>query len=158
MSLTDVEFVDLVQAADDIIKLQASVKQRMSDAFFGMAIARKGGCIVTPYNCREDFDANVTVSEGGSSGYFEVFESKPELNPLLLISGLPPPSLKNSQKHFNNILRDVVDIANLVNKIQRLNVRISGGGLEESVGAISLTDVEKQDEENRRLKTEGKAH
>jgi hypothetical protein len=172
-ALADSQFVELVQTADAILKIQETIKTKMSDGFFGMAIARKGGCIVTPYNCREDFSAGVTVTASEATGAYEIWEEKPDMDPLLLISGLPPPSLKKSQKHFSAVVREVIDLANLVSKIQRMGESRAeagtgtgaeagagtgaeagagtgaeagtetGAGLEAAVGGLSVSEEEK---------------
>jgi len=138
--LSDDEFMTVLEECTAMEKLQEEMKKKMSDGIFGMAIARKGGCTVTPDHCREDFDACSKVRCDEGVGVFELCETKPELDPLLLISGLPPPSLKKSQKHFKAALGYAVELANIVNRIQRLRATtVAGVGYSLSHDMVGLS-------------------
>lgn len=139
MSVPDAQFLSLVEDCSAIEALQVELKKKLSDGIFGMTIARKGGCWVNAENLREDFDASVTVSADGTGDAFAVWEKKPDIDPLLLVSGLPPPSLKKSQKHFSAAVWDIVDLANIVVRIQRVYTRFNKCDQNLDVGLENLT-------------------
>ena len=109
-SATDEQFLELVQSCSHIVELQNQIKEKMSAGIFGITLSRNSGCGVSIFNCRDEIDASVTVSlPEESDAAYELWEKKPEVNPLLLFSALPPPALKKTQKHltfqiFSNIL------------------------------------------------------
>ena len=142
MPISDEEFVNLVEAADNILSLQEELKQKMANGIFSMAIARKGGCAVSSFSIREDINANVTVSQNSDTGDFELWEKKPEVNPLLLISGLPPPSLKTAQKHFVAAIRDAIDLAGLVYRTNQLYLpSLKEVNLEEKLAGMDMQEA-----------------
>ena len=112
----DDRLIHLVQQCSQIVELEDKMKDILSKGYFGMTLARNSGHNISIQNCRADIDTSVEI-DVSPEGNFELYESKPEINPLLVVCGLPPPALKKSQTHFKEALKLAIDVANIVNSI-----------------------------------------
>lgn len=164
MLRNDEELLDLLDRCDRLVALQNGMKERMRGAFFGMTLARNNGARVSIDHLRADLEASATLgvattatSAAAGSGIiepsltlFELFERKPEADPLLMMCGMPPPGLRKSQKHFASILKDVVEAANLVQSIMRLC------GAEDNTSRLLIpTPLRAKKRKQRKQKTDG---
>jgi hypothetical protein len=131
MLRNDEELLDLLDQCDRLVVLQNGIKEQMRGAFFGMTLSRNNGARVSIDYLRADLEASATLGAEGAAGsseataivpsptLFELFERKPDADPLLMLCGMPPPGLRKSQKHFISILKDIVEAANIVQSIMR---------------------------------------
>jgi hypothetical protein len=129
MLRNDEELLDLLDRCDRLVVLQNGIKEQMRGAFFGMTLSRNNGAKVSIDYLRADLEASATLGVVGATGghentaivpsaaLFELFERKPDADPLLMMCGMPPPGLRKSQKHFISILKDAVEAANIVQSI-----------------------------------------
>ncbi len=111
---------DLVSALEDCasyVDLHIKMSESMGKGYFAIVIARNSGCKINSIDCREDMEANLTVDQDENLQYSE-WRSKPEIDPIIYLSGLPPPSLKKSQKLFEKALSDAISLCSIIRRIQ----------------------------------------
>ena len=134
------DIINILEHCTEIAKLKEDIKSNLNAGIFCMTMARNSGCSVSSFNCRFDLtaSAHVVISENSE---FELFERKPDKDPLLLICALPPPAMKHAQKNFKDALKSAIDAANMIWKINRALTEIECG-LSDAVGKLKVTDIE----------------
>jgi len=98
------KMIEMLLNCDKYYQLQMDLKKIMSDAIFQLSLARKYDRSMTSIeNIRFELDANVKIDKA-TNGRLEIWESRPSINPILLISGMPNPHLKNAKSLFSQAL------------------------------------------------------
>ena len=107
------EIIKMFLNCDKYYILQNELKKVMSDAIFQMSLARKHDRSISNIdNIRFELDANVKI-DLSNDGKLEIWETRPMINPILLISGMPNPHLKNAKSLFSQALHISIALGQL---------------------------------------------
>jgi hypothetical protein len=144
------DILSILENCSEIVRLQEEIKSHLNTGMFCMTMARNSGCSVSTFSCRFDLSpsAHVDISEINE---FELYEQKPEKDPLLLITALPPPQMKKAQNCFKEALKRAIDAANVISKINRAISDVNCGLCDE-MKQMTVTEIEEDGHERTQAK------
>lgn len=117
LSFDDDILIDVVELCGEYAALQKKISNELARGYFLMAKARKNIGRLNCDNLRDDFDADYRV-DCDTTGEFTAWITKPKSDPILLLSALPPPDLRHSQKCFQESLVTVIQLVSKINSIK----------------------------------------
>ena len=128
--MEDELLIELIEDCNDYSKLQLILNNLISSGIFLITKSKKNNNIITLnnnntiINCREDIISSYRT-ELDINGEYTEWNKKPNIDPLLLISALPSPDLKNAQKSFQKSLSIIIQLATKINQInEKLNKKL----------------------------------
>lgn len=149
--LNNEEFLEVASLCQSYVNLQEKLAYKLAKGTFSLATDRKYNKIPLSINRVMDAGINLDCTEQG----FELFHSKVEFDPLLLLNALPSPALKSAKTAFVSSITDIIELANIAMKLQNYVVRvglvyrddlseIASADDELSVGESEVSDLVKE--------------
>jgi hypothetical protein len=120
IDLSDVKLLQTLDQCEKYVSLQADMQKNMYSGFFGIVKSRHAGSKINSIDCREDMESNFTVEFSENDMEFSEWRSKPDIDPIMYISALPPPHLRRSQESFKKALSDAVTLSSIVAKLDKI--------------------------------------
>jgi len=106
MSCDDEGLITCIEAGNEYLQASERLRTHLSSGFFSLALSRKSKSISVE-QCRLEMDPVVTCREDGSLE----MQQETLVEPLLMLSALPPPALRSAQKEFLAALTEVTSMA-----------------------------------------------
>jgi hypothetical protein len=110
--------VSLIENCNDYAELQAELVKTLSSGYFLFTKSKKNIPNLSLLNCREEMTTSYRV-DISSDGEITEWSNKPKVDPILYLTALPPPDLKQSQKLFQKSMALIISLANRSNQIKR---------------------------------------
>jgi hypothetical protein len=114
----DENFITLIENCNSYAELQAELMKNLSSGYFLFAKSKKNISNLSLLNCREEMTTSYRVDISSDNEITE-WSTKPKVDPILYLTALPPPDLKQSQKSFQKALGLIINLANQSNQIKR---------------------------------------
>lgn len=128
--MEDKELIELFSNLSNYLKLQYELNKLINNGIFLLIKSKKNNLLTysnnnnTIINCRENITSSYTLKLNNNNEYIEI-NNKLNINPLLLICGLPSPDLKNSQIYFQKSLSIIIKLTTIINQInEKLNKKL----------------------------------
>ena len=121
--------LELLKDSERYVEAQNNLGKRLSQGIFRLARARHSGrssscssiSTITVENCRMELDPTTYLEEGSPFvlANVDTAHSDSVVDPLLLLSAMPPKHLRSAQHDFQDALVEVVSLASLANRIMK---------------------------------------
>jgi hypothetical protein len=106
----DMTLINLLENCNTYAELQLELIKALSSGHLLLAKAKKN-VRINSIDCREVIEANCRIDYNQQDESFTEWIKKPKVDPLLYISALPPPDLKQAQKSFRNALHLAITLS-----------------------------------------------
>ncbi len=117
--MDDEDLLTLLSDCNSYTTLQHELESSLRSGHLFLIKARKNTRHIDSIDCREEIKANCGVDISLEGEYSE-WREKPKVDPIILITPLPPPDLKYSQKSFQKALTITMMLASKSNQIQKI--------------------------------------